>query len=844
MGDVLNKLGTAFDQGVTQHRVDQINKFYNPNATLDYEGQGMTIACISDSFDDLTTAGRTAAAGVANFDLPGDGEQPRNTQPVVVLEDYASGGTDEGRAMCEIAYKMAPKARIGFATAFLGTVDFANNIRALAGLPGYTYPAATQQGFAADVICDDVSYEDEPFFQDGIIGRGVDDVAAAGVAYFSSAGNELPINAYASDFRPVPNGTGLTAATNPALVGTNINLANVPANLYAGGFHNFNPNGSLDVAQTVNIPNGNTTPLAFEWDDPYDQPLPASLAIDPTPIYSNTGTITTTNAERDLHRPARVHRRSGIRVQAGRPRRRLSTARFASYDPSGNLVGFPGHEHGRNAPVLHARHRPVLTVKITQLGSTGAFYAQRLHRARHSCRGLDGLQPAGVRHERQLPAEQHARHQQHRHQRGHRIRRDHPRHRPDAGAVRHRPGEHPDGAESREPSALRLQRQRRGRPRAGGILLLHHADHRRPQHGGGRQRRGGVQRVPPEHPRVVLLARAGHDLLRRRRQPARHARRCASSPPWRRRTRPTSRSSAAIPAAIPTPRAATSAARALRPRTQRPSRPWSSRRTAARHSLTPAQVTSILERSAFPHDLDPYYVSGIARASNGGKVTITLSSDADTNVGTGGNNTNAFTVAYNGPGALTSLVFNPEATLATAGNPTGGNNGVTYSTTGVGGTVTYFENSFPGMVFNANSFTLGSASTILAANVTATFSNLAPAPSTTQDLTFSLAFNGGTFTGGNILRFNVGRAIQHSAATTGTPPYTGATSTNYIADLLGGGVSLPSGAVTSNGMSFSGTLSDGSTFSGRLKNNIGTGYSALDGFGFINAQTAVSQTVQ
>ncbi|MFL6594902.1 MAG: hypothetical protein ACJ8HQ_05610, partial [Chthoniobacterales bacterium] len=283
VGDVFNKLGTAFDQGVTQHRVDQINKLYNPNAIFDYEGNGITIACISDSYNKFTTAGRTAPAGVASFDLPGDPANPVNTKPVVVLEDYNAAGTDEGRAMCEIVYKMAPKARVGFATAFLGTVDFGNNIRALAGLPGYTKDPSIQQGFAADVICDDVTYEDEPFFQDGIIARGVDDVAAAGVSYFSSAGNDLPINAYYSDFRPVPNGSGLTAAGgNAALQNTNINLANVPPNLYGGGFHNFNPNG-LDVAQTVNIPNGNTTSLAFEWDDPYDQPLPDSLAIDPTP---------------------------------------------------------------------------------------------------------------------------------------------------------------------------------------------------------------------------------------------------------------------------------------------------------------------------------------------------------------------------------------------------------------------------------------------------------------------------------------------------------------------------------------------------------------------------------
>ena len=36
--------------------------------------------------------------------------------------------------MIQIGYKMAPKARLAFATANLGEVGFANNIRALAGI--------------------------------------------------------------------------------------------------------------------------------------------------------------------------------------------------------------------------------------------------------------------------------------------------------------------------------------------------------------------------------------------------------------------------------------------------------------------------------------------------------------------------------------------------------------------------------------------------------------------------------------------------------------------------------------------------------------------------------------
>ena len=42
------------------------------------------------------------------------------------------------------------------------------------------------------------------------------------------------------------------------------------------------------------------------------------------------------------------------------------------------------------------------------------------------------------------------------------------------------------------------------------------------------------------------------------------------------------------------------------------------------------------------------------------------------------------------------------------------------------------------------------------------------------------------------------------------------------------------------GITFTGTLADGSTFKGTLTNRFGAGYSGLDGFGFIDAVTAVN----
>ena len=167
-------------------------------------------------------------------------------------------------------------------------------IRGLAGVNSSDFPSASTDGFAADTECDDVGYFDEPFFQDGIIGDGVDDASAAGVAYFSSAANDFGTNGYDSDLRWVANGTGLTSTTNTALAGTNINLANVPTAFYAGGFHNFNPAaGQLDVAQLVNDPSTNTaTPTTLEWNEPYDQ---TASPNNETLIWTQAGNYTSTS---------------------------------------------------------------------------------------------------------------------------------------------------------------------------------------------------------------------------------------------------------------------------------------------------------------------------------------------------------------------------------------------------------------------------------------------------------------------------------------------------------------------------------------------------------------------
>ena len=62
--------------------------------------------------------------------------------------------------------------------------------------------------------------------------------------------------------------------------------------------------------------------------------------------------------------------------------------------------------------------------------------------------------------------------------------------------------------------------------------------------------------------------------------------------------------------------------------------------------------------------------------SDGGSVQITINTDFGLNPSSGVNNLNTFIVSYTGPSAISTLVFNPEGTAATAGNTTGGNNGL------------------------------------------------------------------------------------------------------------------------------------------------------------------------
>jgi hypothetical protein len=230
-------------------------------------GAGVTVGVLSDSFDCYSayeaSGSGVPASGYEGYayngftaDYATDVSTGALPTGVMVLEEasclnYGAPEQppfgDEGRAMLQIVHAVAPGASLAFYTATVSEADFANGIIAL-------------QAAGAKVIADDISYPDEPYFQDGIVAEAINTVEAKGVAYFTAAGNnsDLSYENTAPSFA--------TLATNGLQPNEKL------LNFDTSGATTTN---SLPVTIPAMQP-GELVVIEVEWDQPYVTGAPAS----------------------------------------------------------------------------------------------------------------------------------------------------------------------------------------------------------------------------------------------------------------------------------------------------------------------------------------------------------------------------------------------------------------------------------------------------------------------------------------------------------------------------------------------------------------------------------------
>jgi len=145
-------------------------------ALLDVDGTGLKVGVISD--------------GANHWDEVEDfGDLPES----ITIDQTRPGDGDEGTAMLEIIYDLAPGAELYFSGPGNASDEMVASIQWL-----------VNQG--CDVIVDDLGYYAEPMFEDGQVADAAADAIGDGVVYVSAAGNDAETH-YQGDFDDFGDGS-------------------------------------------------------------------------------------------------------------------------------------------------------------------------------------------------------------------------------------------------------------------------------------------------------------------------------------------------------------------------------------------------------------------------------------------------------------------------------------------------------------------------------------------------------------------------------------------------------------------------------------------------------------
>ena len=220
-------------------------------ATYGLSGAGVSIGLISDTFSDRTS-GDFSGSGCDRMFTSTVATAAAEIPTVHLLaepSDFTGGdsfrGIDEGRAMAELVYDLAPGADLYFHTAFTTPSIFARGIDALADC-------------GVNIIADDVIYFAEPMFQDGIVAQAAGRAAERDILFFSAIGNlgTWGVDEHYRDFSDIDD-----TASPPSGV----------------DFHVFG-NGSRFAR--IDLPPGCGLRMVLQWNEPFSGTLGSGAKSD------------------------------------------------------------------------------------------------------------------------------------------------------------------------------------------------------------------------------------------------------------------------------------------------------------------------------------------------------------------------------------------------------------------------------------------------------------------------------------------------------------------------------------------------------------------------------------